>query len=568
MTPKWSTACPDWERRILDGRSLVPCKPLFPGEARAALKQFNSLRIVDAPGSPTIKEASLPWINDPATGFASAIFGSYDPEKGRRMIIEFMLLISKKNWKSGFAASLMLTALIRNWRKSAEFLILAPTVEVANNSFYPARDMVREDPELDAIFHVQDHIRTITHRGNGGMLKVVAADSEAVSGKKATAVLIDELWLFGKRKNADNMLREATGGLISRPEGFVIYLTTQSDEPPEGVFKDKLTYARKVRDGEIEDPKFMPILYEFPRTMIEEKAYLEPANFKLTNPNLGKSVDQEYLERELTKAQNGTGEESLQGFLAKHLNVEIGLNLMSDRWSGADFWMQNAEADLTLDEVLRRSEVVTIGIDGGGVDDLFGFGVIGRDRETKDWLHWGHAWAHPIVLERRKSEAPKLKDFEAQGDLTIVERMGDDIEAIIDLVNRCEDSGLLERIGVDVYALGGLLEALKTPREQGGAGLDEDRVVGINQGWKLMTAIKAAERALAEKTLKHGGRALMAWSVGNARVVPKGNAVAIEKQVAGRAKIDPLMALFNAVELMSRNPEPRNMFVTEELTVL
>jgi phage terminase large subunit-like protein len=135
-------------------------------------------------------------------------------------------------------------------------------------------------------------------------------------------------------------------------------------------------------------------------------------------------------------------------------------------------------------------------------------------------------------------------------------------------VIRCEDSGLLERIGVDVYALGGLLEALKMDRSDGGAGLDEDRIVGINQGWKLMTAIKAAERALAEKTLTHGGRALMAWAVGNARVVPKGNAVAIEKQVAGRAKIDPLMALFNAVELMSRNPEARYQFVTDELVVL
>ncbi|EFE4565083.1 hypothetical protein CHO08_005063, partial [Escherichia coli] len=57
--------------------------------------------------------------------------------------------------------------------------------------------------------------------------------------------------------------------------------------------------------------------------------------------------------------------------------------------------------------------------------------------------------------------------------------------------------------------------------------------------------------------LVHGGQPLMAWCVGNARVEPKGNAILITKQASGRGKIDPLMALFNAMFLMSLNPEPK-----------
>jgi phage terminase large subunit-like protein len=79
-------------------------------------------------------------------------------------------------------------------------------------------------------------------------------------------------------------------------------------------------------------------------------------------------------------------------------------------------------------------------------------------------------------------------------------------------------------------------------------------IVGINQGWKLSGAIKTAERKLADRTLVHGGQALMAWAVGNARVKPKGNAIVITKQASGTAKIDPLMAAFNAVAWMSANP--------------
>lgn len=558
--PSWSTACPDWTDRIRKGKSLVPFKPLFPKEAKSALAQFHRLKIVDAPGSPTIGEASKPWVSD----FAGSIFGAYDPEAGRRLIQEFMLLISKKNWKSGIAASIMLTALIRNWRQSAEFLIVAPTVEIANNSFFPARDMVRHDEKLSDLMHIQDHIRTITHLGTNATLKVVAADNEAVGGKKATGVLVDEVWIFGKRAGAENMLREATGGLVSRPEGFVIYLSTQSDEPPAGVFKSKLHYARKVRDGVINDPKFLPVLYEFPPDMLEAEAYLDPKNFFITNPNLDASVDHEYLERGLAQAQEGDAA-SLAGFLAKHLNVEIGLALMSDAWAGAKFWLQNAVPGLTLQEVIRRSEVLTIGLDGGGLDDLFGMAVVGRDGNTGEWLHWGHAWAHPIVMDRRKSEESKLLDFQKQGDLTVVEEIGDDISAIIDLVRCCDESGKLHKIGVDPMGIGEVYEAL-TDENQGN--IAQDRVEGISQGWKMTGAIKTTERRLAEGKLKHGGAPIMAWAAGNAKVEPIGNAVKITKQVAGKAKIDPLMALFNAVELMSRNPAPQGALVTEELLVL
>lgn len=548
---EWSTACLDWEDRILSGRSLVPCAPLFPDEAAAALDVFKRLRIVDAPGSPTMGEACRPWVFD----FVAAVFGAYDAQGARRLINDFFLLISKKNSKSTIAAGIMVTALLRNWRMSAELIILAPTIEVANNSAKPAMDMVRADPDLEVLLRTIPHQRTIEHRTTGATLKIVAADSDVVSGKKASCILVDEVWLFGKRANAENMLREATGGLASRPEGFVIGLSTQSDEPPAGVFKQSLERFRDIRDGKLIAPRSMGVLYEFPKRLLDSGEYREPKNFGVTNPNLGASVDKQFLLDEMAKAESA-GAESLNGFLAKHLNVEIGLNLRSDRWAGADFWDAQADDGLTLDALLERAEVVVVGIDGGGLDDLLGLCVMGRCRETRRWLSWHHAWAHRVVLERRKSEASKLRDFERDGDLTIVDQPGQDVQDVADLVCRVEDIGLLagKGVGVDAAGIGDIVDEL-TARE-----FDIERIIGISQGWRLGASIKTTERRLAGGDIVHGGRPMMAWCVGNARVEPKGNAILITKQASGTAKIDPLMATFNAASLMAISPQAGKSF--------
>lgn len=541
---QWTTACPEWEYLLVAKQSIIP-PPIFPDQAEQALGIFKELRVSDLPGKPTFGECSEEWVFD----FVNAIFGGYEAETGKQLIREYGLLISKKNTKSTIAAGIMLTALILCWREDEEHLILAPTKEVADNSFKPAAGMIRADEELSDMFQIQDHIRTITHRVTRNTLKVVAADTDTVSGKKSGRILVDELWLFGKRANAEAMFMEALGGQVSRNEGWVIFLTTQSDEPPAGVFKERLDYWRAVRDGKINDLKTLGVLYEFPDSMVESKAYLEPKNFYITNPNIGRSVSEEWIADQLLKNQNKT-DGTLQQFLAKHLNIEIGLNLRSDRWAGVDFWEPQIR-QVTFSDILQRAEVATVGIDGGGLDDLLGLYIIGRDKETREWIGWGHAWAHEIAVRRRKSEESRFNDFVKAGDLTIVKRVGQDTEQVAEYVSRINDAELLDKIGIDPSGVGQILDALVE------AEIPEDLVVGVSQGWRLGGAIKTTERKLAEGVLIHGGQPLMAWCVGNARVEPKGNAILITKQASGKGKIDPLMALFNAVSLMALNPEAK-----------
>jgi phage terminase large subunit-like protein len=546
MTGDLDLSCPDWVDRLKTGRSLVPDLQLpNPSEGDRAVAIFNRLRLFDVPGTPTMADAGGEWFRR----IVWALFASIDPATKRRLISELFLLVPKKNNKTTGGALLMLTALLFNQRPRAPFLLTGPVQKTADDAFAAAAGAIALDEVLQKKLHVRDHIKTIIHRETQAKLEIMTFDPDIITGKKVVGALVDEEHVLGRMPKAKKAMIQLRGGMMPFPEAFLAIITTQSDEPPAGVFAEDLQRARDIRDGKRQGA-MLPVLYEFPKEMQQapDKPWRDPANWAMVTPNLGLSIGLEALQRSF-EDEAANGEASLRIWASQHLNVEIGLALMSGRWAGADYWEQQGTAGLTLDELLRRCEVVVVGIDGGGLDDLLGMAVMGRESATGHWLHWGHAWAHPSVMERRKAEAPRLRDFSADGDLTIVERIGDDVQEVADLVLRVEESGRMDKIGVDAVGIGAIVDALVE------RGIEADRIVAISQGWKMAGSIKTAERKLAEGTLFHGGARLMAWAAGNAKVEPKGNAIAITKQAAGAAKIDPLMAMFNAVALLSANPQ-------------
>lgn len=541
----WSTALPDWEDRIRDGRTLIPELPLHTAYADKAVRIFRRLRVPDLIGRPTFGEICEPWVLE----FVRAIFGCYDPETKARALQEFFLLVPKKNGKSAISAGIMVTAVILNERPSAEYLLISETQHISGISFVTAKGIIAGDPDLAAIFNVQDHKKTITHIDTNATLKILSADGDVVTGSKAAGVLIDEAHVLGSKAKAPGVYLELRGGLASRPEGFFLQISTQSKDEPKGQFKKELLRARAVRDGSF-NTRLLPVLYEFPQDMAQSGAWRDPATWAMVNPNLDRSVSLEFL-IERYEAAKAEGPESEALFASQHLNVEIGMGLHSERWVGADFWPSCAEPGLTLDRLLARSDVAVVGGDIGGADDLLGLAVIGREIETRRWLAWCGAWCLPGVLEKRKEIAPRLLDLAAAGDLVIdgsTERHVQDVADICDIIR---DFGLFPAsgaIGLDPWGVEALTDELVR------RGYHADQIRGVGQGFKLNGAVKGLERRLVDGTLVHGDQPLMRWVMGNAKAETRGNNVLITKERAGVAKIDPLIALFNATMLMALHP--------------
>jgi phage terminase large subunit-like protein len=499
-------------------------------------------------------EACGDWFRE----FVGVLFGSIIRETGERMVREAMILVPKKNAKTSYGAGLLATALLLNKRPRGEFLFIGPTKAIADLAFEQANGMIESDPEgyLQKRMHVQAHIKQITDRRTKARLLIKSFDSSVLTGVKPSGVLLDELHEISRDAAAQRIIGQLRGGLLPTPEAFLLFITTQSDRPPSGAFAAELRIARKIRDGEATG-RMLPILYEFPedvaippRAMGADPPWYNSAYWPMVTPNLGRSISLARLEQDFDRAKQD-GLEEVARWASQHLNIQIGTALVMDRWAGADYWDDQADSSLTLDQLILRSEVITIGIDGGGLDDLLGLAVIGRDAATKEWLLWVGAWAHPIVLQRRESITPELKDFAASGDLVVVDRIGQDIDEIGDVCERINLSGKLHAVGLDSVGIGAIVDALAAR----GISTEDGKVVAVFQGYKLTGAVKTAERKLAEGSLTHGGQPIMSWAVGNARVELKGNAVIVTKQASGVSKIDPLMAMFDAVALMSDNPE-------------
>ena len=557
----WDTSCLDWEDRLLSGRSLVPDLPLFKAEVDRALRVFKRLKLPDVVGTPPMAEACGDWFFP----IVAALFGSYDPVANVRHVQEFFELIPKGNSKSSNGGAVMVAALILNRRPRAEFVMVAPTKEVAGIAFDQGDGTIRLDAELNKLFHTQRHVKTITHRRTGATLKIKAADTDVITGGKQLGTFIDETHVFANRADAAAVFLELRGALGKRPDGFLFQATTQSKSPPAGIFAKELARARAVRDGKLKLP-LIAITYELPERLSKDGGWKNEALWGLVNPNLGRSLQRDFLKRELMTAEEGGDAAALALFASQHFNVQIGTALAIDNWVGAQYWDNNLERVATLKELLERCEIATAGADGGGLDDLYGFAVIGREAETGRWLLYTHAWCHKGVLERRKEIAPRLLDFQADGDLTIVERIGDDVIAIADLLQQVRDAGKFPdeaAIGVDPVGIGALLDELGSRGFSTSTSDAAGMIDGVPQGWQLQGAIKTVERKLAGGELIHSGSRLMAWCVGNAKVEPRANGILITKQASGFAKIDPLMATFNAAALMAKNPQPSGRGIFE-----
>lgn len=550
-------SCPDWFAKLKTGRTPLPDNlPLDAAEAEAAVAVFQKLRLPDVPGQPLFRDAAAPWASD----FVAAVFGLVVMSEDRTKVVDrpvrkFFQLVPKKNSKTTNGAAIMLTAMLRNRRPNAEFLLVGPTQATAERAYDQAAGMIMADRWLDKRFHRRDHQKTIEDRRTKSKLRIRSFDNKVMTGVKPVGVLIDELHELGKVPYAKKVMAQINGGIIANPEGFVVIITTQSDAPPTGVFETELKHARAVRDGAYVGGQTLPMLYEFPLEMqaAKDQRWQDPKWWPLVLPNLGRPFTIDRLLPEFLEAKD-KGFEDFSVWASQHLNVEIGVAINGKAWAGAKYWAGAADRSISLKSLMETCDVIVFGVDAGGVEDLYALAAIGREKGSRRWKLWVKAWMQDDFLTAHPAMASRLEDFVADADLVLCDQADQPIIEIAEIIEQVKDAGLLPEkgaVGVDSRLIGALLDEL----ERRDISIDGGQVAPVVQGRALSDAVWGVEYKLKNGSFVHCGSRLLNWAMSGTAIEQPGKYVMMVKADRVRDRIDPFVAGITAASMMSRNPE-------------
>ena len=241
--------------------------------------------------------------------YIQALFGFLEKETGYRRFRETMFLVGRKNGKSTLLAAIALYMLIADYEGAAEVYSVATKKDQAKKVLTEAINMVKQSPELRAV--LKKRRNDLYFPATASIFEALASDSNTLDGLNSHAVIIDELHAI-KDRNLYEVMKQSTS---SRRQPLVVMITT-SGTVRESVYDSIYELACRIADGELDDPTFLPILYE----LDAREEWTDPTKWQKANPGLGTIKQYKTLAQFVERAKNSP--DDLPGVLCKDFNVQ------------------------------------------------------------------------------------------------------------------------------------------------------------------------------------------------------------------------------------------------------
>ncbi|WP_395774060.1 terminase large subunit [Agrobacterium pusense] len=448
------------------------------------------------------------------------IYGPSFPD-GRRQVRTVFALLPRGARKTTLGAGLALLHTAGWERKpSGQAMVAASAEEDAAISYEEAVGIIKETDWLgESRFKLNESTFILEHKLSGAKFRALASGGKGKLGKTPQFVLADELiaWEGDRSRKTWQALR--TG--MNKAKGALLVIITQAGRGQENLAFDLLGYARKVQSGEVEDPSFLPILFE---TDPAEKSKWEGGDVEefddwederlwhFMNPGLELGYpDIDGLRDYAREGRERPAERD--AFRQYHLNTWLDYSA-SPFVSMPVYDEGNFRPD--LDELEANQTPCYLGVDLSSTSDLTAVVAAWGDRESGYVVHPWFFLPKDNILRKAGQDGVNYAVWEEQGLITLTEGNVVDFHAVeAEIEEICARFNVRE-IAFDPHLARNSLNNLQDK------GLP---VVEFRQGWVSMSpAINELERAILARQFQHGGHPILRWHFDN---------IAIRTDIAG-----------------------------------
>lgn len=422
------------------------------------------------------------------------LFGWKRADGTRRYRTAF-IAVPRKAGKTTLAAGLALYAAFADGEPGAQVINAAADREQARLCFDIARQMVEAEPELLSRADVFKNAITLPEMGSS--YRVLSSDAYTKHGLNCHYIGADELHCWPGRELWDTLVT-STG---ARRQPLTV-VTTTAGYDRHSLCYELWEHARKVRDGIIEDPSFLPVLF----AADEDDDWKDPATWAKAHPGYGITVQRDYFEQECAKAQATPAyENSFRRLLLNQWTEQDSRWLAMDAWDGCRGEMPELQG-----------RECWAGLDLASTTDLSAF-VLAFHVGDKLILK-PHFWIpEDTIRERVRRDRVPYDQWVAQGLITATPGAVTDYDFIRRDISELAERYQLREVAFDRW------NATQLTTQLAGDGL---ALVGFGQGFASMAGpSRELERRIVGRELLHDGNPVLRWMVSNVTVEmdPAGN---------------------------------------------
>ena len=240
--------------------------------------------------------------------FISALFGFVDAKTGYRKYRETLFYVARKNGKSVMLSGLALYMLIADNEAGAEVYSVASKKDQAKIIYEETYNMIRQSPDLLQV--VKKRKSDLYFSLTFSKFAPLGKNSDTLDGLNSHLVIIDELHSI-KDRNLYEVMKQSQS---ARRQPLLVMITT-AGTIRECIFDDMYKYACGVCDGTIDDPHFLPLIYE----LDSKEEWLDPMKWEKANPGLNTIKKLDDLISKVERAKQSPRD--LTGVLVKDFNV-------------------------------------------------------------------------------------------------------------------------------------------------------------------------------------------------------------------------------------------------------